>query len=321
MKPKIVGTGGYLPRKILSNLDLEKMVETSDEWIQQRVGISNRHIASSDETTAFMATEAAKRALDMAGLDPAEIDMILVATSTPDQMMPSTACSVQASLGCDKAFAFDLASACSGFVYGMSVVQQYFTAGTVKNVLLIGSERNSCLVDWSDRSTCVLFGDGAGAAVFTAHPEDGILATRLHSDGRALSQLYTTEHFPKDGLQNCITKPNFYMEGSKVFKAAVNMLGQVAVQTLADLGMTQADIDWLVPHQANKRIIMATAKKFNIPESKVILTLADQGNTSAASVPLALDTAIRDGRIKPGDILLLEAFGAGYSWGASIVKY
>lgn len=321
MKPKIVGTGSYLPEKILTNKDLEKLIDTSDEWIQQRVGISSRHIAAGHETTGFMAAEAAKRALDMAGVSPQEIDLVLVATSTPDQMMPSTACSVQAALGCDKAFAFDLSSACAGFLFGLSVAQQYFSSGTVKNVLLIGSERNSRLVDWTDRSTCVLFGDGAGAAVLQAHPEDGVLATRMHTDGTCGSQLYVSDHFSTDAMSGELHSPTMQMEGNRVFKAAVNMLGQVAVETLNDLGMTQADLDWLVPHQANKRIIMATAKKFDIPEEKVVLTLKHHGNTSAASVPLALDVAVRDGRIKPDDILLLEAFGAGYSWGAAIVKF
>ena len=324
MKAKIAGTGSYLPSKILTNADLEKMVDTTDEWILQRVGISSRHIATGHETNAFMATEAAKKALAVSGCAIDQIDLIIVATSTADHAMPSVAVEVQANLGNTHAMCFDLSAACSGFVYGLSVIKQFFATGAVKNALLIGSERMSRVIDWSDRSTCVLFGDGAGACVFTADETRGILSVKSHADGREKDSLFIQPRFPNDPFSDLpCGKVDAYlqMEGSKVFKAAVNMLGEVALEVLQEEGLTQKDLDWLVPHQANLRIIMATAKKFDLPEEKVVLTLAHQGNTSAASVPMALDVAVRDGRIRPNDLLLLEAFGSGFVWGAALVRY
>ncbi len=331
MKAKIAGTGSYLPQRVLTNAELEKMVETSDEWIRQRVGITSRHIATHHESNVFMSTQAAKKALDMANVSPEEIDLIIVATSTPDHAMPSTATEVQAQLGCHRAFCFDMSAACSGFIYGMSVIQQFFATGAVKKALLIGSERMSRVVDWSDRSTCVLFGDGAGACVFTVSPSEseGVLSVKVHADGREKECLFISSHLSQEpGFESTesteslnFSNPHLKMEGPKVFKAAVNMLGEVALEVLEDQGLSAGDLDWLVPHQANLRIILATAKKFNLPEEKVVLTLDQQGNTSAASVPMALDTAVRDGRVKPGDLLLLEAFGSGFVWGAALVRY
>jgi len=333
MKAKIAGTGSYLPTKILTNADLEKMVETSDEWILQRVGISSRHIASlPHETNVFMATEAAKKALEMANISAQDLDLIIVATSTPDDAMPSTAVSVQALLANTQAMCFDMSAACSGFIYGLAVIKQFFATGALKKALLIGSERMSRVIDWTDRSTCVLFGDGAGACVFTADLTSGILSTQNHSDGREREALYvkghlnhqTPEFINSNSLQSSLDLEKdvyLHMEGSRVFKSAVNMLGEVALGVLAQENLLPENIDWLVPHQANLRIIMATAKKLNLPESKIIITLTHQGNTSAASVPMALDHAVRAGKIKSGDLLLLEAFGAGFVWGAALVKF
>jgi len=335
MKAKIAGTGSYLPSKILSNAELEKMVETSDDWIIQRVGISSRHIASlPHETNVFMASEAAKKALEISGISAQDLDLIIIATSTPDDAMPSTAVSVQAVLGNTQAMCFDMSAACSGFIYGLSVIKQFFATGTSKKALLIGSERMSRVIDWTDRSTCVLFGDGAGACVFTADQDAGILSTQNHSDGREREALYVKGHLNSEtpefikqassSLQSCIDLEKdvyLHMEGSRVFKSAVNMLGEVALGVLAQENLLPEDLDWLVPHQANLRIIMATAKKLNLPEEKIIITLTHQGNTSAASVPMALDHAVRAGKIKAGDLLLLEAFGAGFVWGAALVRY
>ncbi len=339
MKAKIAGTGSYLPSKILSNAELEKMVETSDEWIVQRVGIFSRHIASlPHETNVFMASEAAKKALEMSGVLPQDLDLIIIATSTPDDAMPSTAVSVQALLGNTKAMCFDMSAACSGFIYGLSVIKQFFATGASKKALLIGSERMSRVIDWTDRSTCVLFGDGAGACVFTADENFGILSTQNHSDGRERDALYIKGHLNSETpefikqaacslpntLQSCLDLEKdvyLHMEGSRVFKSAVNMLGEVALGVLAQENLLPEDLDWLVPHQANLRIIMATAKKLNLPEEKIIITLTHQGNTSAASVPMALDHAVRAGKIKSGDLLLLEAFGSGFVWGAALVRY
>lgn len=336
MRAKIAGTGSYLPTQVLSNADLEKIVDTSDEWILQRVGISSRRIASSTETNVFMSTQAARKALAMANIDPAELDLIIVATSTPDHAMPSTAVEVQAALGSRKAFCFDMSAACGGFIYGLSVIKQFFATGEVKKALLIGAERMSRVVDWSDRSTCVLFGDGAGAAVFVVSEDskqEGILSVKVHADGGEKDALYISNHLAdqsrleieinssSNSNSNSNLNPHLHMDGPRVFKAAVNMLGEVALEVLQDQNIAPEDIDWLVPHQANLRIILGTAKKLDLPEEKIVLTLGQQGNTSAASVPMALDIAVRDGRIQPGNLLLLEAFGSGYVWGAALVRY
>ncbi len=317
---KISGVGSYLPRRILTNAELSTMVETTDAWIKERVGISERHIASSDETNAFMATEAAKQALTHAGLQAKDLDLIIIATSTPDQLMPGVATEVQFRLGASCA-AFDLNAACGGFVYGIHVVKQFFDAGSVKNVLLIGSERMSRIIDWTDRSTCVLFGDGAGAVVFSASEVPQLLASRIFSDGSQRELLHTGSQFREDPFVGACHTSKVMMEGNKVFRVAVEKLEAVVEIILAEAGLRQDQIDWLVPHQANARIIMATAKKLNLSMDKVMMTLVTHGNTTAATIPLALAEGVLSGKIKRGDVLLFEAFGAGFVWGASIVKF
>lgn len=308
---RILATGGYLPTTILSNADLEKRVDTTHEWIVERTGIHNRHIASKDETTMFMACEAAKRALETAGISKDTIDMIIVATCTPDKVFPSTACLVQEALDIPNCPAFDLQAACSGFIYGLSIIDQFIRQGTVKRALLIGSESMSRIIDWNDRRTCVLFGDGAGAVILEASTTPGVLSTELSADGRQKDILY---------LEN---KPGAFvsMQGNAVYKLAVNRFGEAAMSILLANGLTVAEVDWFVPHQANIRIILATAEKLGLPQDHIIFTLANQGNTSAASVPLALDAGIREGKIKRGQHLLLEAFGGGLTWGTALIKY
>lgn len=318
---KISGTGSYLPETIMTNDDLATRVDTSDEWIRQRVGIISRHIASNKESNAFMATEAAKKALEAAELSAEQIDLIIVATSTSDLIMPSMATQVQGALGIENCIAFDISAACTGFVYALGVANQFFNNGAVKHALVIGAERMSRVVNWNDRSTCVLFGDGAGAVVLSQSNEPGIIATRMHSDGVNKELLYVPNKLGTDAFSLVAPEAHLLMEGNKVFKHAVNMLEEIVDQILEDSGLSKNDVDWLVPHQANERIIAATAKKLDMPMSKVVLTLPHHGNTSAASVPLALDAAVRDGRIKRGELLLLEAFGAGFVWGAALVKY
>lgn len=321
MQAKLIGTGSYLPQTVVTNDDLADRVETSDEWIRQRVGIESRRIAQKGETAAEMAVGAAKKALEMSGVLPDEIDLILVGTSTTDYLMPNMACEVQRELGIKGCPAFDIAAACSGFLYGMNVVEQYIKSGAAKNILLIGVERMSRVMDWSDRSTCVLFGDGAGAAVFTASEEPGLFVTSIHADGAHRDLLYIEGGLAETPFGTDCAPMHLKMEGNRVFKYAVNMLKDVAIEVLDKAGLTADDIDWLVPHQANERIIIATAKKLNLPMEKVVLTLAHHGNTSAASIPLALDVAVRDGRIKPGQNILLEAFGAGFVWGGALLQF
>ncbi len=320
MNAKIAGVGYYLPKRILSNTELSQMVDTTDEWIQERVGIQERRIASAEETNAFMATEAAKRALEHAGVTAADLDLIIVATSTPDQLMPGVACQVQHNLMATCP-AFDLNAACSGFIYGLHTAKQFFDAGSVKHVLLIGSELMSRIMDWTDRSTCVLFGDGAGAVVLSKSDSPGILASRIFADGSQRDLLHTTPQFQEDPFSGTCKASQLKMEGSKVFRMAVEKLGTVVDVILKEAGLVQKDIDWLVPHQANARIIAATAKKLNLSMDKVVLTLGKHGNTTAASIPLALADAVLTGKIERGDTLLLEAFGAGFVWGAAIVKF
>ena len=324
MYAKLMGTGQYLPTKILSNDELAQHVDTSDEWIRQRVGIISRRIASPSETVVLMSTESARIALNQANISPKSIDLIVVATSSAEDRMPSVASQVQRNLGITSGCpAFDISAACAGFLYGLNVVEQYLKSGAAKHVLLIGAERMSRLIDWSDRSTCVLFGDGAGAAVFTMSPTPGILSTCIHSEGQYRELLFVDGGLPKDPFirtEENIDLLSLKMEGNKVFKHAVNILADVATEVLNKAGVRSSDIDWLVPHQANERIISATAKKLNLSMDKVILTLPEHGNTSAASVPLALDSGIRSGKIKPGDLVLCEAFGAGFVWGASLMR-
>jgi len=317
---QIKGTGGYLPEKILTNADLEKMVETSNDWIIERTGIHQRHIASAQETALTMAEKAAQEAMSAAGMQPTDIGMIIIATTTPEKMFPSTACLLQQRLGIAGCAAFDLNSAaCAGFVYGLSIADQYIRNGQVKSALVIGSEVMSRVIDWTDRSTCVLFGDGAGAVVLGAGDVPGILSTHLHADGTHKDVL---------SLAVSIGKPidveealYMQMSGNQLFKLAVTILGDLFDETLAANALTKADVDWLVPHQANIRIIQAMAKKLNLPLDRVAITLAEQGNTSSASIPLALDSAIRTKKIKRGDMLLLEGFGGGLAWGSALIRY
>ncbi len=317
---KLIGTGSYLPEKVLSNFDLEKFVDTSNEWIIERTGIHRRHIAADNETPAIMAEKAARQAMEAAGVTPDEIGLIIVATTTPEKMFPSTACLLQEKLGIAGCPAFDLNStACAGFVYGLSIADQFIRTGMVKKALVIGSEMMSKIVDWNDRATCVLFGDGAGAVVLGASDEPGILSTHLHADGTYKDVLSLQVRFGKPtAMEEALY---IQMTGNQLFKLAVHILADLFDETLAANSLTKSDIDWLVPHQANIRIIQAMAKSLNLPMERVAITLDEQGNTSSASIPLALDKAVRDGRIKKGEMLLLEGFGGGLAWGSALIKY
>ncbi|ESW69094.1 ketoacyl-ACP synthase III [Mesorhizobium sp. M1148] len=316
------GTGAALPRRIMKNADFEGMVETSDEWIAQRTGIRQRHISADDETTASLGEAAARAALDNAGLTPADIDLIVLATSTPNNTFPATAVEIQNRLGMHHGFAFDLQAVCSGFVYAVTTADLYIRGGLAKRVLVIGAETFSRILDWSDRSTCVLFGDGAGALVLEADEgtggiaDRGVLAMSLRSDGAHKDKL-----FVDGGPSTTGTVGHLRMEGREVFKHAVGMITDVIEATFSQAGITADDLDWFVPHQANKRIIDASAKKLGIAEQKVVVTVDLHGNTSAASVPLALSVAVADGRIKKGDLVLLEAMGGGFTWGAVLVRW
>lgn len=317
---KILGTGSYLPEKILTNFDLEKIVETSHDWIVERTGIQQRHIASAEETALSMAEKAALNAMAAAKISPADIGMIIIATTTPEKMFPSTACLLQERLGIAGCPAFDLNStACAGFIYAVSIADQFISRGLIKNALVIGSEVMSRIVDWTDRGTCVLFGDGAGAVVLGASDEPGIFSTHLHADGtyKDVLTLSISLGKPIDVEEELYLK----MEGNQLFKVAVNILGKLFDETLAANSLNKSDVDWLVPHQANIRIIQAMAKKLDLPMERVAISLDKQGNTSSASIPLALDNAIREGRIKRGDLLLLEGFGGGLAWGSALIKY
>jgi|TARA_R110002049_G_scaffold79413_2_gene202322 3-oxoacyl-[acyl-carrier-protein] synthase-3 len=313
----IKGTGSALPRTRVSNADLAKRVDTTDEWIVERTGIRFRHIAEDDETTSSLAIEAAQKAMQAAGFTSADIDLIIVATATPDQTFPATATIVQDALGCNGCVAFDVAAVCSGFLYALSVADSMIRAGSAQNALVIGAETFSRILDWEDRGTCVLFGDGAGAVVLAAEQgERGILATRLHADGAHNQLLYVD-----GGAGTTGTVGKLRMKGREVFRHAVVNLSSVLKEVLEEAGESIENVSWVVPHQANARILDATAKKLNLAPEKVIKTVDLHANTSAASVPLALDTAVRDGRIKPGDLLVLEAMGGGFTWGASVIRY
>ncbi|MEP7349622.1 MAG: beta-ketoacyl-ACP synthase III [Sphingorhabdus sp.] len=316
LRAVVKGTGSALPRNRVSNAELAARVDTSDEWIVERTGIKFRHIADPDETTATLATEAARKALDAAGMTAADIDLIIVATATPDQTFPASATIVQHELGANGGVAFDVAAVCSGFLYAFSVAESMIRAGSAKNALVIGSETMSRLLDWEDRGTCVLFGDGAGAVVLSGEVGTrGALATRLHADGRHNQLLYVD-----GGPSTTGTVGKLRMKGREVFRHAVTNLANVLTETLAAADISAIDVDWVVPHQANARILEATAKKLGLDPNKVVLTVDQHANTSAASVPLALDVAVRDGRIKFGDIVVLEAMGGGFTWGASVVR-
>jgi len=315
---KIIGTGSYLPSKILSNKDLEKMVETTDEWIVTRSGIKERRIVAEHEKTSDMAYNAAIDAIKSSNIDPTEIDLILLATSTPDIIFPSTACLIQHRLGLTDIPAFDLQAACAGFMYALTTADAYIRSGMAKTVLLIGVDTVSRCIDYTDRNTCVLFGDGAGAVILRESDEPGILCNEIHADGSGSEVLNAAGHIYNGKI---VGNPYIYMEGKAVFKMAVKNLAAVATSVLTKSGYQPTDVNWLIPHQANLRIIEATAAHLSLPMDKVVVTVDKHGNTSAASVPLAFDIAVKSGKIKRGDLLLLEGVGAGFTWGASLIRY
>ncbi len=318
---KITGTGSYLPEKILTNKDMEELVDTTDEWIRERTGIRQRHIAADDETTCDLAASAALRAIEMAGKSHSEIDLIILATTTADKIFPGTACLLQKRLDVHGCPAFDVQAVCTGFVYALGIADKFIRAGEAKCALIVGSETLSRILDWSDRSTCVLFGDGAGAVVLEASDEPGILSTHLHADG-SYEHLLHVPHGISSGYEQLKAGEAYvYMEGNAVFKMAVNKLGEIVDEALEANRIGKEDLDWLVPHQANRRIIEATARKLKMSMEHVVLTVSEHGNTSAASIPLALDTAVRDGRIKKGETLMLEAFGSGFTWGSALLQF
>lgn len=314
---RIAGTGSYLPEKVVSNFDLEKMVDTTDEWIRTRTGIERRHIAADGETTVDLAEHAARRALAAAGVAAAEVDFIAFGTTTPDLIFPNCGVLLQERLGCRGAPAFSLETACAGFMYALSIADKYIRCGEAKRALVIGAETLSRITDWNDRATAVLFADGAGAVVLEPAAAPGVMSTHLHADGTYKDLLYCGSGVSR-GMQ---PKLAISMSGNEVFKIAVTKLGQAVDEALAANGLERSALDWMVPHQANIRIIQATARKLDMPMERVVVTVQEHGNTSAASVPLALDVAVRDGRIKRGELLLLEAFGGGFTWGSALVRY
>lgn len=318
---RIVGTGGYLPEQVVTNADLEKRVDTTDVWIRERTGIYKRHVATPGETTCDLAEQAARRALDAANVSAASLDLIIVATTTPDRVFPSTACLLQQRLGVQGCPAFDVQAVCTGFVYALSIADKFVRTGAAKRALVVGAETLSRIVDWNDRGTCVLFGDGAGAVVLEGGGTAGIFSTHLHADGRYESLLNVPAGISQgyDLVQE--GRAFIQMQGREVFKVAVNTLGALVDETLGANKLQRSDIDWLVPHQANIRIIEAMAKKLDMPMDRVVVTVDQHGNTSAASIPLALNVAVRDGRIRPGDVVLLEGFGAGFTWGSVLLRY
>jgi len=316
----VIGTGSALPRTVVTNAELAARVDTTDEWIVERTGIRQRYIAEPDETTATLATDAARAAIAAAGLEAKDVDLIVLATATPDQTFPATATIVQHNLGCHGGVAFDVAAVCSGFLYALGVADSMLRTGMARRALVIGSETFSRILDWEDRTTCVLFGDGAGAILLEAREEEGesprgVIATRLHADGTHNELLYVD-----GGVSTTGTVGKLRMKGREVFRHAVVNLADVLREVIEEAGLATTDIDWLVPHQANARILDATARKLSMPVEKVVVTVDRHANTSAASVPLALDTAVRDGRIKPGQLVMLEAMGGGFTWGASLLR-
>jgi len=318
----IRGIGSYLPSRIVTNAELAARVETTDEWIMQRTGIAQRHVAAEGETTSMLATRAAEAALAHAGIDASEIDLIVLATATPDYTFPATATQVQNNLGITHGVAFDIAAVCSGFVFALSTAEKFLLSGSHKRALVIGAETFSRILDWNDRTTCVLFGDGAGAVVLEAQDgkgtvaDRGVLSTHLRSDGRHRAKL-----FVDGGPSTTGTAGHLRMEGREVFKHAVGMITDVITDAFAATGVDADTLDWFVPHQANRRIITASADKLNIAPEKVVITVSEHGNTSAASIPLALDVAVKDGRIKPGHLVMLEAMGGGFTWGSALVRW
>ena len=318
MYSKIIGTGSYLPTRVVTNYDLEKIVDTSHDWILSRSGIVERHFAADGEMASDLAMHASRKAIEAAGISVGEIDLVIVATTTPDQTFPSTACILQDKLGIRQGAAFDVQAVCSGFVYALNTADLFIRSGQARNALVVGTEVLSRLLNWEDRTTCVLFGDGAGAVVLQRSETPGILSAKLHADGSYRGML-SAEGSIRNGA--IVGDPYMKMDGKAVFKFAVKVLSEVVEEVLADNKMQGADIDWLVPHQANIRIMEATAKKLGMSMDKVVVTVAHHGNTSAASIPLALDTAVRDGRIKPGQHVLLEAVGGGFTWGAILLRW
>ncbi|TDJ44984.1 MAG: ketoacyl-ACP synthase III [Gammaproteobacteria bacterium] len=324
MKPmysRIAGTGRYLPERVLTNQDLEQMIDTTDEWIRSRTGIERRHIAADDQTTADLAELAARQALDAAGLEPEAIDFIVVGTTSPDTVFPNVGCLVQERLGIRGCPAFGIEAACSGFIYALSIADRFVATGGAQHALVIGAETLSRMVDYKDRATCVIFGDGAGAVVLEPSAEQGIISCHLRADGHYKDLLYHPYGVSKQRKPEDTEGPYIHMRGNEVFKVAVRSLESIVDETLAANDLEKGSIDWLIPHQANLRIIQLTAKRLGMPMDKVVLTLKDQGNTSAASVPMALDVAVRDGRVQRGDMVLLEAFGGGFTWGSALVRY
>ncbi len=318
---RIAGTGSYLPERVLTNAELATRVDTSDEWIAERTGIRQRHLAADGQTTGDLAYEASVRALAAAGVSASEIDLIVLGTTTPDIIFPSTACLLQHRLGANGCAAFDVNAACSGFIYALGVANQFIRGGAAKCALVVGAETLSRMLDWSDRGTCVLFGDGAGAVVLKADDETGILSTHLHADGGHKELLYNPVGVSKGFTDEPNHGVRVLMTGNEVFKVAVKTLDAVVEETLAANQLDKSAIDWLIPHQANLRIITATARRLAMPMDRVVVTVDRHGNTSAASVPLALDEAVRSGRVKRGELLLLEAFGGGFTWGSALLRY
>ena len=321
MYSRIAGTGSYLPEKILTNHDLEKMVDTSHEWIVERTGIEKRHIAAEGQSTCDLGEIAAKRAMEMAGKTAEDIDLIVFATTTPDLIFPSTACLLQKKLGISGGAAFDIQAVCTGFVYALGVADKFIKSGSHKCALVVGAETLSNILDWTDRGTCILFADGAGAVVLEASEEEGIMSTHLHADGQYEGLLNTKAGLSRNKALLDSGGAYVQMKGNEVFRMAVNTLGRIVDETLEHNNLEKSDVDWLIPHQANIRIIKATAKKLKMNMDHVVVTVDQHGNTSAASVPLALDTAVRDGRIQRGETILLEAFGGGFTWGSALIKY
>lgn len=322
-RSRILSCGAYLPEKALTNDDMAKIVETSNEWIEQRTGIKKRHIAAKDEKTSDMGTKAALKALEKAGLTGKDIDAVFLATTTPDQTFPATAVTIQDNLGMgDRGFAFDIQAVCSGFIYALATADNFIKSGQIKRALVIGAERFSSLLDWTDRTTCVLFGDGAGAVILEgydapgAKSDQGVLSTHLHSEGAQRGQLYVD-----GGPATTQTTGHVRMNGKEVFRHAVTRMGEVVLEALETNSLQPSDVSWLVPHQANKRIIDATAEKLNLPPERVVITVEQHGNTSAASIPLALSAAVEDGRIQRGNLILMEAMGGGFTWGAALIRW
>ena len=318
---RIAGTGRGLPDRILTNADLEKMVDTTDEWIRSRTGIERRHIVADDETNLDLCERAARNAMEMAGVGPVDIDLVIVGTTSPDQVFPNMGCLLQRRLGIGGPPAFSIEAACTGFIYALNIAEKFLKTGAAKRALVVGGETLSRMVDWTDRGTCVLFGDGAGAVVLEGSEKPGIISTHLHADGQYADLLYFASGVSKKPEDFHARRDYIQMKGNEVFKVAVTKLGEIVLEALEANDLKGEDLDWLIPHQANMRIIDATARKLKLPMEKVVVTVQDHGNTSTASVPMALDVAVRDGRVKRGQLLLLEAFGGGFTWGAALVRF